>query len=51
MRLGGNEGVMNGPTTNVGMIPMNSMLFSFAAFVAALSANVFETKYICLSTK
>lgn len=47
IRLGGNVGVINGPTTKVGIILMNSMLFSLAACHAAFSANAFATKYIC----
>lgn len=47
IRLGGNVGVINGPTTKVGTILMNSMLFSSAPCRAAFSANAFDTKYIC----
>lgn len=47
IRLGGNVGIMKGPTTNTGMILMKSMLFSLAASHAAFSASVFDTKYIC----
>lgn len=47
MRLGGNEGIRNGPTTRVGMILMKSRLFSSANFHAACSASVLDTKYIC----
>ena len=47
IRLGGNVGIMKGPTTSVGMILMKSMSFSLAASHAAFSANVFDTKYIC----
>ena len=47
IRLGGNAGDINGPTTRVGIILMNCMLFSSAACHAAFSANDFDTKYIC----
>lgn len=47
MRLGGKVGMMNGPTTSVGITLMKSILFSLAASQAAVSANVFDTKYIC----
>lgn len=47
IRLGGNVGVINGPTTKVGIILINSMLFSLEACHAAFSANDFDTKYIC----
>lgn len=47
IRLGGNVGVIKGPTTSVGIILMKSMLFSLAASHAAFSAKFFETKYIC----
>jgi len=47
IRLGGIDVVMNGPTTNVGIILMKSNPFSSAKSHAAFSANVFDTKYIC----
>lgn len=46
IRLGGIDGIRNGPTTRVGMILTKSMLFSSANFQAAFSARVLETKYI-----
>lgn len=51
MRLGGIAGMRNGPTTKVGIILMKSMLLFLAASHAAFSANVFETKYICISNE
>ena len=47
MRLGGMAGVINGPTTRVGIILTNSMLFSMDASLAAFSASVVDIKYIC----
>lgn len=46
MRLGGIDGVRNGPITRVGMMVMKSILFSLANFHAACSARVLDTKYI-----
>ena len=46
MRLGGIDGIRNGPTTRVGIIVTKSKLFSLANFHAACSASVLDTKYI-----
>lgn len=51
IKLGGNVGVMNGPTTSGGMMLMKSMLFLLASSIAAFSASILETKYICNEIK
>lgn len=48
IRLGGIDGIRNGPTTRVGIILIKSSLFSSANFHAAFSARVLDTKYICI---
>lgn len=47
MRLGGMDGMRNGPTTRGGITLMKSNLFSLANAHAACSASVLDTKYIC----
>lgn len=51
IRLGGKVGMMNGPTTTGGMMLMKLMLFSLAASIAAFSARILDTKYICRKTR
>jgi hypothetical protein len=46
IRLGGIDGMMNGPTTRGGIMVIKSRPFSLANFHAACSASVLETKYI-----
>lgn len=48
MRLGGMDGMRNGPTTSGGIILMKFKLCSLANSHAAFSASVFDTKYICI---
>lgn len=47
IKLGGNVGMKNGPTTTGGMMLMKLILYSFAASMAAFSAKILDTKYIC----
>jgi len=46
IRLGGIEGIINGPTTRGGIMETKSILCSLENFHASCSARVFETKYI-----